>query len=146
MSVASEMRDCLSRGDADGLVRLWASSAPHLSQPVGPGQAQFMLHRARTEADCLPLAQRLYSHAWLTERGFPSGLPDELRPKVERVSPIIIDAVGISVSARSQSAKPLAEAIRRAMSDAVVEMYADGVKDPVRVKARMMEAREKVKR
>jgi predicted metal-dependent phosphoesterase TrpH len=136
---ANDMRRC----DIEGIRRLWATVARHLPQPASDAEALVMLHRARTETRSIAFRLRAYSHRWLTERGLPSALPDELRPRAERMFPVIVDAVGVAVKSRSGEFKPVAEAVQRAMSDTVAEMYADGVKDPVLVKARMMEARSK---
>jgi len=54
----------------------------------------------------------------------------------------VVEAVG----AIARSPFPgLGKRIEQAMSDAVKESYAAGVTEPAKVKARMMEAREKVK-
>ena len=105
-----------------------------------------MLHHARTQAASMPLNLRAYSHRWLLDHGYPSGLPDELKPRAERIYPRVASAVGISVNVRSAFMKPVAEALRGAMSDAVMDAYADGKTDPAFVSARMREAREKIMR
>lgn len=94
-----------------------------------------MMHRARTEASSLRFRLRAYSHRWLVDRGIPSGLPDELRPKAERIYPVVVDAVGVSVHSRRREE---AKAIQTAMSSKVLEMYADGDKDPALVKKEIM--------
>jgi len=136
------LHQLLEQGDVVGLMRLWREVAPHLSQPADYAEGAVTMHRARTEAKSIPVHLRRYSHAWLEERGLPSGLPDELKP--EPVHPIIANSVGISV--RSSAFPEVAKLTEAAMSNAVLEMYADGVQDPTRVKARMMEARIKTKR
>jgi hypothetical protein len=58
----------------------------------------------------------------------------------------VVDAVGISIRTLSGSLARglLAKAVEKAMSRAVMECYGDGVTDPVKIKARMMEARKRV--
>lgn len=141
MAVNDDIRRCLIECDVAGMRKLWGQVAPHLSQPASDHEALIALHHARTQAESVPIKLRLWSHRWLTERHFPSGLPDELRPRGEQVHPVVVEAVGICVKARSPERAPAAEFVREAMSGAVLEMYADKVRDPVRVKARMMECR-----
>jgi hypothetical protein len=103
------------------------------------------IHHARTQAPNIVFKLRAYSHAWLTERGFPSGLPDKLRPKAQRMYPRIVDAVGIAVKTPPWR-RELGKAIQKAMSDVVEDCYANGDTDPVLMRARMTEARMKVLR
>lgn len=141
MSVADDFRRCLEELDVAGVWRLWHIVQPNLPQPATDREALVTLHVARTQATSIRFRLRAYSHRWLTDNGYPSMLPDELKPRAERVYPKIVDAVGISVNMRSPDMKPLAALIRKSMEDAVQGCYADGKRDPVFVKARMMEAR-----
>jgi hypothetical protein len=75
------------------------------------------------------------------ERGLPSGLPDHLKPKADRIYPRTVEAVGVAVLATSADGVTRARAIEKAMSDAVAECYADGERDPEIIKSRMAEAR-----
>lgn len=102
-----------------------------------------MMHHARTQTESLPLRPRAYSHRWLVERGLSSGLPDELRPRAERMYPVIADAVGIAVGSSSRRHREEAKAIEGAMSTKVKEMYADGDKEPTLVKREIMRVYEK---
>ena len=86
--------------------------------------------------------KRAYSHSWLRERFLPSQLPDELKPRAERMYPVVFGAVGISTKTRS----PLALAVRGAMEDVVLEAYADKRTQPAFLRGRMREARAKVLR
>ena len=96
---------------------------------------------ARTASVALPLKLRAYSHRWLLDHNYPSQLPDELKPRAERLYPQHIVAVGISVNSKYALVK---DAIQGAMQNAVVEAYADGnEKQPDIVKKRMLEARQK---
>ncbi len=90
------------------------------------------------------LTPRAYSHRWLLDNGYPSALPDELRPKAERIYPRIVDAVGLSINTTSATFRPVAKLIHRAMSDAVLEAYADRKTDPGFVRSRMSEARKRI--
>ena len=73
----------------------------------------------------------------------PSHLPDDLKPKAERMYPRIAEGVGISVNVRNPLLKPAATEVRKAMEDAVSDAYADGRTDPAFVTKRMQEARDK---
>lgn len=138
---SAEMRRCLVECDVAGVRKLWAEAAPRLHQPSTDHEVLATLHHARTQVSDIPLKLRAYSHRWLTDHGYPSGLPDELRPKAERIYPMIVEAVGIAVRGKSDASRPIAKLIEQAMSDAVAEAYADGRTDVAFVKARMAEAR-----
>lgn len=142
---AAAMRQCLEDCDVARLRRLWGEVCPHLPLPTTDEAMLVALHIARTQAASIKFSLRAYSHRWLTERALPSGLPDWLKPRAERMYPVIADAVGISVNT-SPRRRELGNAVRTAMSDAVMEAYADGRRDPTFVKDRMMEARERVLR
>lgn len=138
---AMSFRNLLTSGDVEGLRAFWRNASPHLPQPETREQAEIVMHRARTEAESVPLKKRAYSHRWLCDRGLPSGLPDNLKPRAERIYPRVVEAVGISVNARSEMLKPLAREVERAMADAVEEAYADGRTDPGFIRARMAEVK-----
>ncbi len=142
MSQHSEFVDALIRGDARDLVERWRVIAPHLPVPGTTEQAEIIMHRARTEVGTIDLKYRAYSHRWLTERNIPSGLPDILRPKAERMYPICVQGVGISVNMSNPALKPAAVIIRGAMEDAVNDAFAEGRKEPAFVSAQMKNARE----
>lgn len=92
------------------------------------------------------LRLRAYSHRWLLDHGLPSALPDELKPRAERMYPMIVEGVGISVLARGVL-KPVGVMIRTAMEDAVMNVYADdGSPDPMFVRARMAAARASIQK
>lgn len=141
MTMMTDLERCLREFDVDGAVRLWAQMAPHLPQPTSRVEAEMTLHYSRTISQTLELRPRAYSHRWLTERSLPSGLPDELRPKAERMFPKVVEAVGIASITRTSTTLEA----RKAMSDAVEDIYADtSHPDPNKVKARIMEVRNKV--
>jgi hypothetical protein len=120
--------------------KLWAFVTPHLPQPDDTGML-VMMHRARTQASSMPLRLRAYSHRWLLDAGYPSGLPDELKPSAERIYPQVVEGVGISVNAKSGLFKPIVQHVEQAMIDAVNDAYADGRTDPEFIKSRLHDAR-----
>lgn len=139
---AAEMRRCLLELDAAGMRRLWRHVAPHLPQPRTDAEAIRGMHLARTQAKSIPERFRFYSHRWLVDNGYPSGLPDELKPMAERIYPRVVDGVGISALHRA----PGADLVMGAMEKSVLESYGDDVTDPATIKRRMMEARAKERR
>lgn len=122
---AAAFRQLLEAGDVDALRSAWSRVAPHLPQPASREAAEFVMHHARTQMASLPLRARAWSHRWLSERDRPSGLPDMLRPRAERMYPVIAEGVGISVNFNSEWMKPAAAEVRGAMEDVVAEAYAD---------------------
>jgi hypothetical protein len=137
MNHAAAFRRCLIELDVVGICDLWFHVAPGMPQPKNNHEALVTLHLARTRAESIPDKLRCYSHAWLTERSLPTGLPDRLKAKADRLYPRVVKAVGIAVKALSSESEPRARAIEKAMSDAVQECYADGITDPEVIKARM---------
>lgn len=140
--IGGAFREALADGDVERCRCLWGAVYPYLPQPRDRAEAEVAMHQARTAADSLPLAKRLYSHAWLTERAMRSELPRNLRP------PRIVPAVGISVNTLSHDADLIERAatIERAMSQAAGEAMTDGVTDPEIVSAQMWAARARVLR
>jgi hypothetical protein len=67
-----------------------------------------------------------------------------MKPKANRLYPHKVKAVGIAVKAMSEANVPRARAIEKAMSDAVLECYADGVTDVAVIRGRMDEARRDI--
>jgi hypothetical protein len=140
---AAAVRRCLEELDVDGMARLQAEAMPHLPA-TPPDQMLGGLHYARTASEAMADRLRFYSHRWLLDHGYPSGLPDRLKPAAERAYPKVAAAVGISVNARSALFKPLVPHVRGAMESAVLEADADGLlHDTPHVRARMAEARAK---
>lgn len=137
-----EFARCLVTCDVAGIRKLWMHVAPHLPQPENDHQALMAIHHARTQVDTFALRLRAYSHAWLIDHGYPSALPDHLRPEAQRMYPVTQHAVGIAV----RSKYPVVQkTVSGAMQDAVMEAQADGkLTDAPFVKGRMMEARNYV--
>lgn len=140
MSLQDEFRSALERGDLAQVRRIWKRVAPNMPQPETDGDAAVVMHRARSEAETISFDARAWSHRWLEERAFPSGLPDQLKPRAERIYPRTVGAVGISINV-SPYLKPAAIEVRHAMENAVEDAYADGRTDPAFVSQRMEEAR-----
>lgn len=132
-------REALERLDVPLARKMWAHLMPHMPQPSTDGEALIIMHIARTGSHAINFRHRAYSHAWLVERGIPSTLPDNLRPRAERMYPQPIAAVGIAVQNRT----PVAFAIRGAMEDAVRDA---GVADPPLTKRAIMSARAKARK
>lgn len=141
---SAELRRCLEQCDIAGARALWAHVAPNLPQPADDIVTLATIHHARTQAEYIRFRLRAYSHAWLVERALPSALPDELRPRAQRMYPVIKDAVGIAVGRPNSRHRERNRAIERAMGEAVLECYAENKKDPAHIYARLREVREKV--
>ena len=138
-----EFARCLAECDVVGIRRLWQHVSPHLPQPHSDREALLAIHHARTQAQSFSLRLRAFSHAWLLDHGYPSALPDELKPKAERMYPRVVEGVGISCTGASEIGRATAPIVQSAMAEAVMDIYADdNHPDPVKVKARMMERRK----
>lgn len=137
------MRRCLEDCDVETARKLWASTASLMPQPESDQDTLTVIHMARTRARSIRFKLRAYSHAWLRERGLPSGLPDKLRPRAERLYPVVVEAVGIATALKAVTPErlELSQHILRAMSTRVAELYAEGATEPRLVKAEIMIAR-----
>src|SRR3954467_7435744 len=147
MPLSDAMRECLETADVHSARELWRRAAPHLPQPKDDAEALKTIHYARTVSEAISDPLRCYSHCWLTERGLPSGLPDRLKQRAERVYPQIASAVGLAVQMRNAEEALAGVEIRKAMEYAVLEADADGrLTDSPFVKMRVEEARAKERR
>jgi hypothetical protein len=142
MSASLEFRKALAEGDFRRIRQLHSAVLPHLPVPENDAAAEISMHMARTQADWLAVRPRCYSHAWLVERGFPSQLPDDLKPNAERLYPRIVEAVFVSANSNSPFLKPIAKQVQGAMCEAVEDCFANGDREPELVRSRMMEARQ----
>lgn len=139
----SAFKECLETLDLIKAKKLWAQVCPHLPQPKNDNEMLIVLHHARTQSESIALKLRAYSHSWLGERGYPSGLPDNLRKSAERMYPRIAQAVGISLNSKSEWIRPVLVPVREAMELVVLEAADDKRLDDVAfVKARMSEAKK----
>lgn len=140
--VQDDFRALLEAGDVQALRDAWTKLTPHLPQPANFEAAEIAMHMARTQAVKVTLRARAYSHRWLLERGFPSQLPDELKPHAEQLYPEVVECVGVFVGTpASDVLKPVAAAVRDAMLDAVQDAQASGERSPDVIRARALEAR-----
>lgn len=138
MDIAASFRRALVHLDISLIRKVWRHVQPHLPQPQSDHDALAAMHMARTAAESVPAKLRAYSHRWLVERGLPSQLPDRLKPDAERLYPVTVGAVGISVNSRHEVVR---DSVRGAMEDAVADCYANGDESPTIVKPQMMAAR-----
>lgn len=137
---ASDLLGWLEAGDVEACRAHFAAHAPHFPQAATREEAEITMHIARTMTNGLTLRARSYSHRWLCERGLPSSLPDDLKPKAERLYPRVVEGVLISVLNRRgmSEAKPIVEA---AMAEVVADAYARGKTDPAYVSGLMADAK-----
>ena len=140
--MSNEFRRCLEECDTKSFRSISATVSPHLPQPDNDSEALITIHMARTQSESIAFRLRAYSHRWLTDQGLPSQLPDQLKPKAERIYPKIVQAVGISVNMSSPELQPAAKLIEHAMGQAVEDCFANGDTDPVLVSLRMAEAQK----
>lgn len=141
MRGADEFRAAVEAGDVKQLQRIAAVQEPHLPQ-MTDAQAERVMHDARTRAKSIPFRLRAWSHRWLVERGFDSGLPDHLRPKAEQVHPTPAYAVGIALGSSNPLLRAAMVEIRPKMEAAVLEAEADGkLLDADYVRARLLETK-----
>jgi len=138
------MRRALEEHDLVTCCKLWEVVAPKMPQPKNEHEARITMHHACTQTENINLRSRAYSHRWLVDHGYPSGLPDKLKPKAEQMFPKIVDVVGIACGSTSKLMQPVVVQVRGAMEHVVLDHYADGIKDPEVIKPRMLEARKQM--
>ena len=135
---AKELVGYLEDVDVEGMRMLWGNVAPHMPLHDDAGMV-VAIHMARTQTEAVRFKHRAYSHAWLIERGYPSLLPDEMKPRAHQIYPVISSGVGIAVRSKYEEVR---FAVEGAMRDAVLDAEAAGrLTDAPFVKARMAEAR-----
>lgn len=141
--LADDLRHVLYSLDVAGARRLWCSISP-APQPATDDEILATLHLARTQSRAVRFRQRAYSHYWLLDHGLPSGLPDQLRPRAERLYPVVVEGVGVG----AMISRPYSSLLQRAAIDAIQDVYAnEGAHPPVSlVKARIDEARRNERR
>lgn len=138
--ISDSIRQCLVDLDTGVARKILPGAAEMTEEALITG-----MHYSRTACGSLLFRERAYSHAWLTERGMPSGLPDHHRPRAQRMYPCVVPGVGISVNFSSSALRPVALEVREAMEEAVLEVHADGqLNNSVLVRSRMNEARKRV--
>lgn len=140
---SAAVRRCFETLDVSLMRKLWKHIAPHMPQPKNDEEALVTLHMARTSCDAIDAKLRMYSHAWLRERSYPSQLPDHMKASAERLYPIVVKAVGTSINSFSGVIKPVLGEVRQAVKDAVLEIHADGkIDDSDLVRRRINEAKQ----
>lgn len=134
-------RECLAKLDVETARAVWTAQFPHYPPLGSDDDVLMVLHYARTQAASSQLRDRAYSHRWLTERAYPSGLPDHLRSSAERMYPVVVKAVGVAY----KDGSPLDLAVCGAMNRVIEEFHADGgdLESPV-LRERMLQARSRV--
>jgi hypothetical protein len=143
MNIAAEMQMLMVTLDTARAREVWREHFSHLHQPADDAAMLATLHAARTQSELIATKLRYYSHSWLRERGLPSLLPDEMRASAERVYPVTVPSVGISVNTKSDLFKPVVPLVMTAMQDAVLECYADGhAAETDLIKGRILEAKK----
>ena len=142
----SEMIRVVAELDVPQYRKLWVHLFPHL--PSFDGQSDYqvvaVMHMARTQMEPIADKLRFYSHRWLLDNGFPSQLPDKLKPSAEKMYPVVEGSVGIALKTHSPIMAPILDRIVGAMSDAVMYCYANNDKEPVIVRKQMEHARVKI--
>lgn len=137
--IHEHFRQALEDLDVPLLRKVWAHSNSHLPQPRDDGEALIVAHMARSGSESISFKARAYSHAWLVERGYPSQLPDQLRPRAQQICPVTVPTAALAVYNRT----PVALAIRTSMEHAVLD---EGLKDPAKTKRAILSARAKARK
>ena len=143
MGAREQFIQLLEAGDVEGCRKAWHHAQPRMPQPETAEEAEMVMHLTRSGTSAVSFAARAYSHAWLTERGLPSQLPDDLKPKAEQMHPRVVEMIGVAVMSSSDAMKPVAKEVEKAMVDAVAICQHDGVKDPELVQAVMQDAKDR---
>jgi hypothetical protein len=143
---SAEFRRCLVDCDVQGIMRLWAHVAPKMPRPETDEDALICIHITRTITERIPFRFRAYSHSWLTERNLRSMLPDDLKPRAERMYPRIVSAVGICVATLGNRKTDYHHHVSTKLCNLVADMYADGIEDPVIISARMKELHDRLRK
>lgn len=121
---AAAVRRCLDELDVNGMRKLHARMYPHLPSPGDNKLVLATMHRARTQRRDMPLRARAYSHTWLLAHGYPSGLPDMLKPKAERIYPRKVGATGFAPSFSSPILKPIKTHVEHDVGVVILDAYA----------------------
>ena len=131
--------------DVAGARRLWSTCFAHLPPAESDHEMLVTLHLLRTKDELMIPRLRFYSHRWLEDHGYPSHLPNRLKPAAVRMYPDVRKSVGIAVAGKEGA--EASGMIRKAMEVAVLEVEADGNIDkreivlPHIMRARFLERR-----
>lgn len=144
-------RRCLEEVDVAGMRKLHAHVMPHL--PAGSDKDILVsIHHARTQAESMPLKARAWSHRWLLDHGYPSGLPDHLKPSAEREYPRITEATGFTMRFGSplmrEILSPIVPLVSKAVEEVILDEYSGAVvrRDHDRIRGRVLDAKAKAVR
>lgn len=134
----SELQRCLTELDVPGLVKIWAEVSPH-APPLAPAEAIIAAHMARVEARHMHKNLKLYSLAFLDERGYRKLDGQWVKGASSKV---IAECVAIA----SKSNIPgVADKIMNGMRDAYLHAVAGGVTEPPMHREQMLKARQKIR-
>lgn len=148
---SAEFRRCLVDCDVQGAMKIWVHVFPNMPLPGNEEETLMVIHMTRTATERLPFRFRAYSHRWLMERqannpAIRSLLPDDLKPRAERMYPRVVSAVGICVATFGNKKTDYHHHVSTKLCELVADMYADGIEDPVVIKARMKELHDKLRK
>ncbi len=142
---SAEMRLALADLDIPRLRAMWIEIYPQMKQPATDKDALILAHATRTACTGIHAKARAFSHAWLRERGLPSLLPDHLKQSAERLYPVKVGVVGISVKSATEGCEAGLE-VRTAMENVVKDHYANGDTDDALVSKNMQAARTAIRK
>lgn len=111
--------------DVKGAHRLWGELFAHLPRAESDHDMLITLHVLRTQDELMIPRQRFYSHRWLEDHGYPSPLPNRLKPAAVRMFPDVRKSVGLAVAGNEGS--EASGAILKQMENAALEL--DGYGD-----------------
>lgn len=141
-------RRCLEDVDVAGMRKLHAHVMPHV--PAGSDKDILVsIHHARTQAESMPMKARAWSHRWLLDHGYPSGLPDHLKPTAEREYPRVVEATGFTMNFGSQIMReilaPIVPLVSKAVEEVILDEYSGAVvrRDHNRIRGRVLETKRK---
>lgn len=129
---AALMRQCLRDIDVNGMRKLHTHVFPQY--PAGDDASILLnIHVARVRARWLNLKARAYSHRWLLDNGYPSDLPDHLKPKAERLYPRVVTATAYAFGGvfGSPHLRPLKKEVEAAVHTVILDTYATDKVDAI---------------
>lgn len=117
---------------------------PHLPE-LSAADALVALHMVRCMVPAITQQAREYSRRFLKEQGY-EWINGRWEESATRATTVFAEAVGISSGARGSGRKgPLNREIEHAMSDAVLDCLAKGIREPQMQRERMMKARGRIR-
>ncbi len=116
-------RRCILELDVNGMRKLHRQVNPHLPSPGDDNHVLATLHHARTQLKSAPFNLRAYSHHYLVRNGYPSALPDDLKPAAERIYPTTTPATGFAALFRPRILRPLKAPVEEAVTEVILDAY-----------------------